>query len=56
MTAAEVAAWLHVNVSTIYRLARKNEIPCFHVGKDLRFDRVSVETWILAQHTIKLGS
>src|SRR5258708_12313184 len=37
MTVREVAAYLHVHPSTIYRLVRSNQIPAFHIGSDWRF-------------------
>jgi excisionase family DNA binding protein len=45
MTVAEVAEYLHVHPSTIYRLLRKKEIPAFRVGSDWRFNRESIDAW-----------
>jgi len=45
MTVIEVAEYLNVHPSTIYRLLRRKEIPAFRVGSDWRFNRESVDTW-----------
>ena len=45
MTVVEVAQYLHVHPSTIYRLLRKKEIPAFRVGSDWRFNRESIDAW-----------
>ena len=45
MTVTEVADYLHVHPSTIYRLLRKQEIPAFRVGSDWRFNRESIDDW-----------
>lgn len=42
----EVAELLAVNKETIYRLARKDEIPHFHIGKLLRFSKDQIEDWL----------
>jgi excisionase family DNA binding protein len=45
LTVTEVAEYLHVHPSTIYRLLRKREIPAFRVGSDWRFNRESIDDW-----------
>jgi excisionase family DNA binding protein len=50
MTVREVSSYLHVHPSTIYRLLKRNQIPAFHVGSDLRFNIESIDHWILQQH------
>ena len=45
LTVTEVAEYLHVHPSTIYRLLRKREIPAFRVGSDWRFNRESIDEW-----------
>jgi excisionase family DNA binding protein len=54
MNVREVAAYLHVHPSTIYRLLKHNRIPAFHVGSDWRFNIETIDNWRLAQG--KLGS
>lgn len=49
LTVTEVAEYLHVHPSTIYRLLRKREIPAFRVGSDWRFNRESIDDWRTAR-------
>ena len=51
MTVMEVAEYLHVHPSTIYRLLRKQEIPAFRVGSDWRFNRESIDSWRTSRET-----
>jgi excisionase family DNA binding protein len=46
LTVKEVAAFLRINRSTLYRMIQRGEIPYFRVGYDYRFDSESVERWI----------
>ena len=50
MTLEEVAKYLRVHPTTIYRLLRKHRIPAaFRVGGDWRFDLSSIDRWISEQ-------
>jgi excisionase family DNA binding protein len=52
MTLGEVAAWLHVHHTTLYRLVHQGKIPgAFRVGKDWRFKREAIEQWSKQQET-----
>jgi excisionase family DNA binding protein len=46
MTLEEVAIFLRVHPSTVYRLLRQNRIPAFKMGSDWRFNQESIERWI----------
>jgi len=46
LTVAELARYLRVNMSTIYRLIRNRELPAFRVGRDWRFKLEAIETWM----------
>ena len=48
MTADEVAKYLKLNKQTVYRKARKGEIPCARMGRALRFDKLMVDAWLLS--------
>jgi excisionase family DNA binding protein len=48
LTVKDVAAFLQVNQTTIYRLLRKSEIPGFKLGGDWRFNLESIDKWRLA--------
>jgi len=51
MTLDEVAEFLHVHPSTVYRLLRGRSIPAFKVGSDWRFNKESIERWITKLET-----
>jgi excisionase family DNA binding protein len=51
MTLEEVADYLRVTRKTIYRLLEKGGIPSWKVGRQWRFDKDSIDTW-LRQNTI----
>jgi len=45
MTLEEVANYLRVHPSTIYRLVKKGKLPAFKVGSDWRFNLESIDHW-----------
>ncbi|HLW69128.1 MAG TPA: helix-turn-helix domain-containing protein [Candidatus Binataceae bacterium] len=45
MTLEEVASYLRVHPSTIYRLLKKRQLPAFKVGSDWRFNLESIDRW-----------
>jgi excisionase family DNA binding protein len=49
MTTAEVCELLRIHQTTVYRLIRKRQIPCFQVGSDYRFNRATIDQWRRAQ-------
>jgi len=46
MTVAEVARYLRIHQSTLYRLIHRSQLPCFKIGSDYRFDRDAIEKWM----------
>jgi excisionase family DNA binding protein/PAS domain S-box-containing protein len=56
LTVKEVAAYLRVNQTTIYRLVRKSQIPSFKVGGDWRFNLESIDEWRLNSNAVRLES
>ena len=48
MTVAEVAAYLRIPRSSVYKLAQYGKIPCQKVGRHWRFRRQAVERWLEA--------
>jgi excisionase family DNA binding protein len=46
LTAGEVASYLRVSLSTIYRLLKTGDLPAFKIGSDWRFNRVHIEKWL----------
>ena len=45
LTIQDVAEYLRVHPSTIYRLLKKKQLPAFKVGRDWRFDREEIDRW-----------
>jgi excisionase family DNA binding protein len=45
MTVREVAAYLSVHPTTIYRLLKRNQIPAFRIGSDWRFNVETIDHW-----------
>ena len=46
LTAQEVADFLRIPVTTVYKLATEGKIPSFRAGKHWRFRRSSIQGWI----------
>jgi excisionase family DNA binding protein len=46
MTIDDLAAYLKVPKSTLYKLVRGGQIPCQKVGRHWRFRRESINQWL----------
>src|SRR5216683_6079180 len=55
LTVKEVAAYLRVNQTTIYRLVRRSQIPAFKMGGDWRFNIESIDNWRLSADNTSIG-
>ena len=49
LTAEEVAEYLRLPLSTVYKLVQDKRLPGFKVGKHWRFRRETFEQWIKTQ-------
>ncbi len=49
MTIEEVADYLRVPISSLYKLAQQGKIPASKVGRHWRFRREFIDRWIDAQ-------
>ena len=47
MTMTELAGYLRIHRSTLYRLLKLRAIPGFRIGNDWRFNRESIDEWRL---------
>ena len=45
LTLEELASYLRVHPSTVYRMLKKGQIPAFKVGSDWRFNVESIDHW-----------
>lgn len=49
LTVEEVAGYLRLPLSTVYKLVQDKKLPGFKVGKHWRFRRETIEKWIIDQ-------
>jgi len=45
----EVASYLKIPKSTLYKMCSEREIPCAKIGKHWRFDRKLVDEWFVGK-------
>ena len=53
ITIDEAAQYLRFHPSTVYRLARRGELPAVKVGKQWRLDREVLDNWLRANTAIR---
>ncbi|HBG60564.1 MAG: hypothetical protein A2243_04675 [Omnitrophica WOR_2 bacterium RIFOXYA2_FULL_38_17] len=46
MNIKQVAEYLGVHVSTVYKYAQEGTIPAFKIGSDWRFTKKHIDKWI----------
>ncbi len=51
ITVPEVAQYLRVHPSTVYRHLKRGDIPAFKLGRDWRFNLESIDEWRLRLET-----
>ena len=49
LSAKEAWQMLGISRATLYRYVEEGKVPCFRVGRLLRFHRVLLENWIYEQ-------
>lgn len=52
MTIDEVADYLKLPKSTVYKLAQKGELPGRKIGRRWRFSRAQLEQWLREQYPV----
>src|SRR3989337_2971339 len=55
LTTEEVLEYLQVNLRTVYRLIKAGKIPAVRVGRQWRFRKGDIETWLHNQRTGSSG-
>jgi excisionase family DNA binding protein len=45
----EVASYLRIPKSTLYKMCSEREIPCAKIGKHWRFDRKLIDGWFVGK-------
>ncbi len=43
LTVQEVADYLRIDIRTVYRLAKRGDIPCKKIGRQWRFNREEIK-------------
>lgn len=51
LTTEEVLEYLQVNLRTVYRLIKAGKIPAVRVGRQWRFRKSDIDTWLESQRT-----
>jgi len=46
LTIEELAGYLKISKSTLYKLAQEGKIPCQKVGKHWRFRKEAIDRWL----------
>lgn len=46
MTTKEVADYLRIHPSSVYKRLKEGKLPAFRIGTDWRFKRSSIELWM----------
>jgi len=55
MTVEEIAEYLRVHKSTVYRLLRRGGIPAFKLGSDWRFNIETINDWRRERESFSLS-
>lgn len=56
MTLEEVAKYLRVHKSTVYRMAREGAIPATKVANQWRFKKERIDRWLLEREEVEQAS
>jgi excisionase family DNA binding protein len=51
MKLSELAEYLRVHPTTIYRLIKRDELPAFKMGSDWRFNLEDINQWLAQKQT-----
>lgn len=46
LTIEELAEYLRISKSTLYKLVRENRLPCQKIGKHWRFRKEAIDRWL----------
>jgi excisionase family DNA binding protein len=52
MTIEELAAYLKIPKSTLYKLAREGKVPSNKIGRHWRFQKRSIDRWLERERAI----
>ncbi|RKX64478.1 MAG: DNA-binding protein [Thermodesulfobacteriota bacterium] len=49
LTLEQIAEYLQMSTSSIYKMAQKGKIPAYKVGRQWRFRKEEIDRWIKSQ-------
>jgi len=49
LTVGELAEYLRIHRSTVYRLLKRRQLPSFKIGSDWRFNVEAIDEWRMQQ-------
>lgn len=55
MTLKEVATYLRLHETSIYRMCKQGTIPAYKVGRSWRFKKEKIDQWLLQSGSIDLN-
>jgi len=53
MTLSQLAEYLQLGKSTVYKMVQKGEIPGIKIANQWRFDKKEIDEWIKRQKSLK---
>ena len=56
LTIGELATYLKIPKSTLYKLVREGNIPCQKIGRHWRFRKVAIDHWLQETRASDQGS
>jgi len=51
LTLEQIAEYLQMSTSSIYKMAQKGKIPAYKVGRQWRFKKEEIDEWVREQNT-----
>jgi excisionase family DNA binding protein len=51
MSVGELAKWLNVSVSWVYKAVEAGTLPCFRIGARVLFRRKQIKAWLGRHHS-----
>ena len=52
-TIDELCKYLRIAKGTIYKYSKSKKMPCFKVGRQLRFRKQSIDEWVKTQESLE---
>jgi excisionase family DNA binding protein len=53
LTLEQIAEYLQISTSSIYKMAQSAKIPAYKVGRQWRFKREEIDTWVEKRKVIR---